>query len=430
MRIYLHLLRRHLMQHPGRAALGLLVLTFAAILMLALAGAGAALRFRLGAHLTELFPEERLTLEAGRLSIGPLALESRPIGDATLEAVRERAEVRTAWPVEPVRIPLRIEGTLFGEEYTSDAVVYGVPRELVADALAPGRSWTAPPPNQDGTPASLPVVVSSYFLDIYNLGLARANGLPLLSPAAVIGRKARLVLGESATGLTMRSMEPVVLPCHVAGLTSRPSLLGLALPAEVVRRWNQTYAPSAEPAYVQLVVDLAKGADREAFLNWAGGLGLRLTGGDASATQLKQGVRAAGWGLIALAVAIFALGMLTFYLLFAMTFHARRLDLIRLRAMGLSPGGAVALALGEVAVVAVAAVALAGGAVALAGRSLAALLASTLEQFTWFPAAIFAPAPGWLLAVSTLILALTLLPALPMLRWVVRVEPAHVIRDL
>lgn len=426
MRFFLYLLWRHLRQYPGRALAALLVLTLASTMMLTLAGVGAALRFRVGAVLDDLFPEERVRLEARRGELGPIAVETRPITPETVDAVGRLAGVRAVHPVEPVRFPIRAQGDFFGTTISSDAIVHGLPRELVDDAIDPGEPWAEP-----ADPARpLPVVASTYFLDLYNLGLARAGGLPLLSPSAVIGRHFILVLGESTVGIFHSDREPTVLRCRLAGFSSGPALLGIALPAEVVRKYNRLYTGREEPTYVQMVVTLEGGAERATFLEAAGELGLRPGSEEAVGEDLKTAVRAGGWIMFALALGAFLMGLLTFYSLFAMVLHARRLDLIRLRALGLGPPAALGLAVGEVGVLALIGVAVAG-AINLAATSwLDAYSRELLQRFPSLPPDLFHPAPGWLALALGVILACTILPLTPMLRWVLRVEPADIIRDL
>lgn len=426
MRYLLRLLWRHLMQYPGRVAVGFLVLMVAAMLMLTLAGAGAAIRFRMGDHLQKLFPEEQLRLEAARSAAGPVAFEGRPIDQDLVDKVRTLGGVKTVWPVEPVRFPIRVQGTIFGQEIASDAVIHGVPRALVEDALKQDESW-APPADEDGT---YPVVVSSYFLDLYNLGLARASGLPMLNADYVIGREFEIVMGESAVVFWGGGGESRTVRGKVIGFSADPGLLGLAMPADAVRRFNEEFAPGQPIHYVQLVVQLEGGADSEQVLARARELGLRLSGGDVLGRQLKSAVNLVALGLIGLALCVFGLGILTFYLLFTMIFHARREDLVKLRALGLTPMETVGLALGEVGAIAMGAIVIAAalnlGLMSWVARATGEWVAGQ----SWIPAGLFAPSPLWVALSSILILAVTICPALPMLRWVVTVEPASVIRDM
>lgn len=425
MRFFFHLLWRHLRQYPGRAGAALAVLALASTLMLALAGAGAALRFRVGSRLNDLFPEEQVRLESSRGAIGPLAIEGRPITDEIVDKLRARPRVKAIHPIEAVRFPVRVEGNLFGNTFSSDAVIHGMDRTLVADAIDSRTAWRTPNDNEQ-----FPIVVSSYFLDLYNLGMARAGGLPLLSTGAVVGRHCKIYLGESTIGLA-RTKEPVKwLDCRIVGVSRQPGLLGLALPLEVVTGLNRIYAPDQPKSYVQLIAELERGADREAFVKAAAGLGLRPSREETIGAQIKMAVRLAGWGLIGLALAVFGLGLLTFYMLFAMIFHARRIDLIRLRALGLTPVMAVLLAIGEVGTLAANALIVAVVLNFFLGAIAQRIAAPLLDRISSLPTHLFAWSPAWLMFAALAILLVSMIPALPMLRWVVRVEPGEVIRDL
>jgi hypothetical protein len=425
-RFFLHLLGRHLRQHPGRVALALASLTLASALMLLLADAGAALRFRVGGHLARLFPEERVRLEGQKASLGPLAMERTRLTPETVKALSDLPDVARVLPIESVRLPVTVQATLFGQEIASDAVIHGVSRELVEGAIAPDRAWKV----STDTSRPHPLVASRYFLDLYNMGLARSMGLPLLSPDAIVGREVLIVFGRSTVLPSPAGREAHVVRAEVVGLSNDPALVGLAMPDDAVRVFNRAFGGIEDTQYVQLVVELRTDADVDAFLREAGRMGLALAGGEMVGRQIKSAARAAGAALIALAIGVFLLGMMTFYLLFAMTFHARRMDLVRLRALGVGPLALLGLAAGEVGLPALVAVAVAGGLNLALMRRLHAHAGEWLAGQSWLPPNLFEPSAGWLAIASAAILAATLLAALPMLRWVFRVEPGLAIRDL
>ena len=112
---------------------------------------------------------------------------------------------------------------------------------------------------------------------------------------------------------------------------------------------------------------------------------------DQTAARARRIVNLAAWALAALGLAILAQGLLTFYLLFAMTFHARRIDLMRMRALGLTPRGAVAVALGEVSVLALASVIVAFGLNVAGALWLSGLAAGWLAKLATLPPDLFHP---------------------------------------
>lgn len=421
------LLRAHVLQYPGRAASGLLVLTVASTLMMMLSSASAALQFRLNNHLRQIYPEERLHLEASRLGVGMIALESRSITESTLTRIREQEATKQVLPIEPLRVPAMASGRFFGETITSDVVIHGVPRPLVEDALDRDQRWSAP----DAEGGVYPVVASMHFVDLYNIGLARAASMPLLNPQKIIGRRFTIVLGRSVVGLGSREQASQTIECELVGLTRKSGSLAMMMPQSVIRALNRNRAPNQPAIYVRLVVDLKPGADQESFLKTAQQLGLQLSSGDLVSKRLKTGVNIAAWGLLGLAASVLVLGLMVFYVMFAMTFHSRRDDLVRLKALGMSPAGTFVLATGEVGVLVFPAVGFALVATLGTARALHQAFEETLvENSALLPNTLFQPSVGWLLLTAACIVMLTLAPALPMLRATLKREPGEAIRDL
>lgn len=427
MGFFAQLLARHLRQYPSRSLAGVLVLAVAASLMLVLAGTAAMLQFRVGGYLAELFPEERVRVAALRRSIGPVSFESNPITDATLQAVRERPDVAQVLRIEAVRFPIRVEANILGNMISTDAIIQGASRTLVDDAVGTGVLWRAP--EQPGQ--AYPVVLSRYLLDMYNMGYARSTGLPMLEPGAIVGRGVDIFLNESTIGLQFPGQSSRRIRAELVGFTSNPALMGIVLPDDAVAAFNREFLPAgSQTQYVQLLIDLRREGDRATLLRELERLSLTPAGSELMADRLKLGVRTAARVLTLLAGAVILLGMLTFYTLFSMVFHARRLDLMRLRALGFSARRAIALAMAEVLLLAGVAV---GGAtllVALLERDLIARMTQVVQEFASLPPGLLQPAGVWLWVAAGAILVCALLPALPMLAWVARTEPAGVIRDL
>ncbi len=150
--------------------------------------------------LEKLFPERKLIVRPPALRLSLVKVETQRITDDTLERLRVLPGVGRVDPQMPATFPLHAEGK-FGpmpEPIVTEIVVHGVPRDLVADSIPESESfeWTL----EEVRPC--PVVVSSYFLDLYNLGISESNRLPKLNESALRGKTFTLVLGESviATG--------------------------------------------------------------------------------------------------------------------------------------------------------------------------------------------------------------------------------------
>jgi hypothetical protein len=426
MTCYLNLLFRHLIQYPFRAGMALFVLAVASTLMLGLSGSAAALRFRVGDYLTQLFPDEQLRLEARMGELGPVAMEAVVINDLLVTRLKERPDVKQVWTVESVQFPLSIEANLFGKSFVSEAVVHGLDSSLVRSELETADlDWGEPV----GEKPVYPMLVSRYFLDMYNLGIAKSSGLPMLSSKFSIGRHATLHLGRSYTGIGGERSNARSVRCRIVGISNQPWMLGLAMPADVVRAFNREYAPALETRYVQLIVQLVKGGDRDVFLEDIKKMGLRLSGGELIGSALIRAVRLTSSILFILALSVFLLGLLLFYFLYTMVFHARRPDLVKLVVLGVTPCQALWLALGEVAVIAGVAVGIAGTVNYMAVNTFSSWAGEFNRNLELLPGELFQPAHAWLVVASVIILLGTLLPVIPVLLRSLRVDPLSVIRD-
>jgi len=424
---YLKLLSRHIIQYPFRAGTALFVLAVASTLMLGLLGSAAALRFRIGGYLANLFPEEKLRLEARTGALGPIAMEAVVVNDSIVKRLAEREDVEEVWAVEPARFPLSIEAELFGESFVSEAVVHGIDHSLVEPELGiSGLEWMEP----GGDNPIYPLLVSRYFLDMYNLGIARSTGLPILSPKFAIGRHVALHLGRSYLGIGGERSNVRAVRCKIVGISSQPWLLGLAMPADIVRALNREFAPALETRYVQLIVQMAKGGDRDAFLEDIATMGLCLGGGEILGSSLIRGVRLTSNILFVLAMAVFLLGVLQFYCLYVMIFHARRPDLTKLIVLGMTPMQALGLALGELAVIAVAAVGIAGAVTFLVINVISGWIMKMNQGLGLLPDEMFLPSHAWLCVGSLGILLGTLVPVIPVLYKSLHIDLPTMVRDI
>src|SRR5690606_12983593 len=131
-----------------------------------------------------------------------------------------------------------LQGSLLDITLQTDVIVWGVPPEMVElDTRHPKLEFEATAWERG---RSLRAVVPSFYLDMYNSGLATASGLPQLSPAAAIGRDAELMLGTS-TIAPSRPAKSRNVPLEIVGMTRDAQLLGVLLPLETVQAMNRWY---------------------------------------------------------------------------------------------------------------------------------------------------------------------------------------------
>lgn len=241
-----YLVTRNLTRRKARSLMIVFsVVVVVAVLMCALALA-TAIHTNVLPHLKRIFPEDRLLVQPASIDISILRQHLNTITDETIKAIEHIEGVSFVAPQSTLRFPAYLDATILDTRLSTDVVVYGVPIRLVEDV--PGLSgkfvYTRNPQRE------IPVVISRYFLDVYNLGYAPGNSLPRLSETAVIGRHFTLVLGKSMLDPFSPDASHVRKErCRIVGFTDNPALFGLILPIEYVREFNAWHAPESRAAY-------------------------------------------------------------------------------------------------------------------------------------------------------------------------------------
>ena len=300
-------------------------------------------------ELERAFPARRMLVKPRGVDLSILRLESGISVDAIrqLEAVSGVARV---YPVEPLRVPSSMRGDMLDLTLQTDVIIWGVPTDLPEfSAGTPDRfravNW------RDGEP--LAMVVPSFYLDLYNSGLAAASGLPSISSAAAVGRRATLMLGTS-TMVDTPAGRARNLPGHVVGLTPSAQLLGVLLPIETVREINQWWmGPAYRELYVSAIVELESLDAYDRVSQAVEGQGLSISTQERETVATVRLLTMLGAGLAAtIGLVVVVLGLLSLLGVFGMLLELRRDDACLFLAVGGTAGQLTRLYLAEVGVIA------------------------------------------------------------------------------
>ena len=257
----LYLIRKNLSQNSGRTMLTCIGIGIGMAIFLAATSLGLGIQRNVVKRLREVMPERLISVQRMRKSMGAMQVPTKPITDADIAQLRKMPEVEKVYAQIPITFPIRAEGELLGIALTTDVVINGVEPSLVRQDVAPKKKF-----DYLADPAKpVPVMVSRYLVDMYNLGYAKANYLPELSDSWIIGRNFRVILGQSTVPILGNSPKSRAVECEVVGLTSNPSLLGVVMPAEYVRRFNLEFSRNKEPQYSALHILLRDNVDIDEF---------------------------------------------------------------------------------------------------------------------------------------------------------------------
>lgn len=246
----LFLLRQHWRFHWASWATVALLVGVSAF-VITLIGAGTdAVDTALAEWTRRTFPPTVLTVRPQTQDVGlfgfHVAVPQTTLTQAVLDQIAAMPETKALYPVIVLSFPTRAEAVFVGETFGTDAVVAGIDEGLVAGEIAEGESF-APVDWLHGEP--VPVLLSSYFLDLYNLLYAQTIGAPALSERTVMGFEFDLILGESVLGGSLVSGLTQRVRCRIVGLTRNPQLLGVTIPrrtAEEMQRWHAALEGRAE----------------------------------------------------------------------------------------------------------------------------------------------------------------------------------------
>ncbi len=255
------LLWRDVFAQRGRLALLLFCLTLTATLFGITLTVLVFLRSELRPQLRELFPERRVVVRPATTDLLFFRMEGRKLGPEDVETFRAMPEVAAIYPQVSAAFPVSADFQMetVGAGFITDVILFGAPKELIAAELAVDVPF--PPDDEE---ALVPVLISEYFLDAYNLGLAESAGMPKLSRSAILGVEFDLLLGDSITGLGQRRDDSMRRRARIVGLTRQPLLFGITAPADMVREWNRVYTPERADETAILHMDLASPEDAEA----------------------------------------------------------------------------------------------------------------------------------------------------------------------
>jgi len=379
-------LRRNLRRRGGRTLTAVGAIAVAMTIFHLMAALALALRSEVLAKIQVIFPEHTLIVRPRTLDIGPLAfspglLTARLTPD-TAHRLADQPEIKAVWPQLPLTMPAMAVGSLAGYEGSTDIVAYGVPADMVKSEVMGARGFKY----ADPATSTMPVLVSRFFVDMFNLGLAEGQGLPKLTDTAVIGRHFQLLVGASLLSLDVKPEQVRKVECEIVGLTHNPALLGVAVPLEYVREFNRWYHGSkATENYAQVHVVIRSPEDYEAVIQKLESWGLQVEGQRDTARRLRLAVNGAALIVLLFGLAALAMAAVIIVNTFALIMLERRGEIGLLRAVGATRRATMGLLLAESVLLALVGGTIGSGVAWAASRLANQVLARWLPPFSLAP---------------------------------------------
>lgn len=328
----------------------------------------------------EAFPEKEIIIEPKSSNLAFLKVSLNKIDQEKINQIEGMDGVEKVLPVLPLKVPAIAIVSIVGNEFGTDVTLYGVDEELIEKDLVQNKSFVY----AEGRP--VPVIVSEYFLELYNNGLAEANGLPKLSRQSVIGRKFDLEMGESSFNYGDESES---FRCEVVGLTRRSGIIGAMVPIDFIRKVNLKYKPGKGNDYSQAYVMLESLTDYDGVESVLTEMGFHVRGNVLRNVQSMIFVGVAV--MVIVSGSLIALALVSLFNAFNLILNEQMKFIAISRAVGLSRLGLRVLILSEVILIA-----MVGGLVGcLIGNLICSLInmniAGLVGEFEILPDRIFIP---------------------------------------
>lgn len=235
------LLMRDIDRSKGRFA-GVALAVAASVAVLVLLGAVSIGLYRnVISPLLPQLPLEYLKVEPKTVSLGLFAFGAGGSGgglDPQIVSDLDRIEgVQAVYPVIGSRVPLRAEGGegFLGRRLRTDIFATAVPFELVKDEIAEGESF------EDRPGGPIPVIIARRLLELYNTTVAPSLDKPKLSERMAIGFQGVIQVGRSYAAGVADPTKVRKVPARVVGFSDRASLVGVTIPEDTMRRWNESF---------------------------------------------------------------------------------------------------------------------------------------------------------------------------------------------
>ena len=183
----LFLLRQHWRFHWTSWAVVALLVGVSGFVIALIGGANSALSAALTRWTADHFPPTVVTIRPEMPELGPVAvlmaaalpsIEQPRITSETIDQIETMPEVRNLYPVVTPTFPIHAEATFLGEGFGSDVVVAGIDRALIASDLRGGEPFE---PVDWRAGEVVPVLLSTYFVDLFNQLYAPTFNTPPLS---------------------------------------------------------------------------------------------------------------------------------------------------------------------------------------------------------------------------------------------------------
>lgn len=195
---------------------------------------------------------EPLSQEGGFLkSLATINSNKDKITPQTVSKIKQIPHVASVYPQLNYDNISSLRVNIWDQSFQTDTMIFGLPYEFIKEDLE-----TNPAYQQDwqNPTEPYPALVSRNIINLYNLTVAPSNSLPSFSEQDIIGLEFTLLPGQSTFFPTISEDIPSV-KARIVGFSDKVDLIGVTLPLEAIRTFNDQIRRSSEN-YLKVFVDV------------------------------------------------------------------------------------------------------------------------------------------------------------------------------
>ncbi|MCC6643511.1 ABC transporter permease [Candidatus Peregrinibacteria bacterium] len=187
-----------------------------------------------------------------KLSLNPTNfLNATEITPEQFEKIRNLPNVESVLPQNTIKGISSLQVGIFGKWLQTDTLIFGASYAEIKDSGVAPEKWT------DTNNQTIPVIISTKILDLYNLSFAKTNNLPEITPQNILGTDIIILLNQS-TFYPDSNQTPISLQAKVVGFSTNAKLIGVTLPLEIVEKLNRQYLDQNQTNYLDLTVNVKR----------------------------------------------------------------------------------------------------------------------------------------------------------------------------
>lgn len=139
-----------------------------------------------------------------------------------------------------------IEMSLLGQNFVTDAMILGVPEDLIKEDLDSDINWNDPQ-------EPYPVVIPNQIIQLYNYAVANSSHLPAIKKDFLIGKEINIHLNYS-TFFPQQQYAKQSIKAVIVGASDKVNMFGITIPDALIHKWNKALYEDYENMYLELYV--------------------------------------------------------------------------------------------------------------------------------------------------------------------------------